>query len=200
LSAPNTVTLDAYFAQLATVLYILMTPLSSQSSIFFMVQHFIFRWRTAMNDYYVANWDKLRRIEGASQRIQEDTMRFARTMEDLGTSLIQSVMTLVAFLPILWGFLPTSRRSRCSATCRRRWSSSRSPGRLLAPAFLPSPVSGCGVVLPQSARGGNLSKGTVLGEDNAERAQPPTLAELFTHVRRNYFTLTGIISISTCQV
>ena len=31
-----------------------------------------------MNDYYVANWPRLRTIEGASQRVQEDTMRFAR--------------------------------------------------------------------------------------------------------------------------
>src|SRR5258707_12658087 len=68
-----------------------------------MVSHFVVRWRTAMTDYYVANWSPLRRIEGASQRIQEDTMRFADTMEQLGVSLVDSVMTLIAFLPILWG-------------------------------------------------------------------------------------------------
>lgn len=47
-------------------------------------QPLCFRWRTAMNDYYTANWDKLRHVEGASQRVQEDTMRFATIMEDLG--------------------------------------------------------------------------------------------------------------------
>src|SRR5260370_7614352 len=56
-----------------------------------------------MNDYYVANWHRLRHIEGASQRIQEDTQRFASTLEQLGASLIDALMTLIAFLPILWG-------------------------------------------------------------------------------------------------
>src|SRR4051812_36907149 len=62
----------------------------------FFVSHWIFRWRTAMNDYYLAHWSELRVIEGASQRIQEDTMRFSSTMEQLGVSLIGSLMTLVA--------------------------------------------------------------------------------------------------------
>src|SRR5206468_2603375 len=44
----------------------------------------------------------LRGIEGASQRVQEDAMRFAQTMETLGVALVNSVMTLIAFLPLLW--------------------------------------------------------------------------------------------------
>ena len=43
----------------------------------------------------------LRHIEGASQRVQEDTMRFSTTVETLGVSLIQAVMNLIAFLPLL---------------------------------------------------------------------------------------------------
>ncbi|MCP4429388.1 MAG: peptide transporter, partial [Gammaproteobacteria bacterium] len=43
----------------------------------FFVSHFIFRWRTAMNQYYTEQWKTVRHVEGASQRIQEDTMRFA---------------------------------------------------------------------------------------------------------------------------
>ena len=67
----------------------------------FFVSHYIFRWRTAMNDFYIANWPRLRTIEGASQRVQEDTMRFATTMEGLGVNLISAVLTLLAFLPVL---------------------------------------------------------------------------------------------------
>ncbi|MET4631740.1 ABC-type long-subunit fatty acid transport system fused permease/ATPase subunit [Bradyrhizobium sp. I1.8.5] len=67
----------------------------------FFVSHYIFRWRTAMNDFYVANWPRLRTIEGASQRVQEATMRFASTMEGLGVNLISAVLTLLAFLPVL---------------------------------------------------------------------------------------------------
>ena len=67
----------------------------------FFVSHYIFRWRTAMNDFYVANWPRLRTIEGASQRVQEDTMRFATIMEGLGVNFISAVLTLIAFLPVL---------------------------------------------------------------------------------------------------
>ena len=54
----------------------------------FFVSHYIFRWRNAMNDYYLENWKKLRVVEGASQRVQEDTMRFASIMESLGSPLL----------------------------------------------------------------------------------------------------------------
>src|SRR5260370_41520115 len=67
----------------------------------FFVSHYIFRWRTAMNDFYMANWPQLRAIEGASQRVQEATMRFATTMEGLGTNLISPVLTLLGFLAVL---------------------------------------------------------------------------------------------------
>ena len=67
----------------------------------FFTNHYVFRWRNAMNDFYLSKWDKLRHIEGASQRVQEDTMRFANILEGLGVALINSVMTLVVFLPIL---------------------------------------------------------------------------------------------------
>ena len=68
----------------------------------FIVSHYIFRWRTAMNDYYMGQWKRVRHIEGASQRIQEDTMRFAGIMEGLGVSIIDAIMTLFAFLPLLF--------------------------------------------------------------------------------------------------
>lgn len=54
-----------------------------------------------MNDYYMENWQHLRHIEGAAQRVQEDTMRFASTLEDMGVSFINAIMTLIAFLPVL---------------------------------------------------------------------------------------------------
>src|SRR5262249_2630772 len=67
----------------------------------FFVSHYTFRWRTAMNDYYMARWSTIRVIEGASQRVQDDTMRFSSTMESLGADFVESIMKLIAFLPIL---------------------------------------------------------------------------------------------------
>ena len=57
-----------------------------------------------MADYYHEQWLKARLTEGASQRVQEDTLKFARIMEGLGTGLLDSIMTLIAFTPILWGY------------------------------------------------------------------------------------------------
>ena len=69
----------------------------------FFTQHWLFRWRQSMNEYYTNSWDKLRSIEGASQRVQEDTKRFASLVETLGVGFVRAVMTLIAFVPILWG-------------------------------------------------------------------------------------------------
>jgi peptide/bleomycin uptake transporter len=55
-----------------------------------------------MNDYYMLYWPVLRTVEGASQRVQEDTKRFAATVELIGASVVEAVLTLFAFLPILW--------------------------------------------------------------------------------------------------
>ena len=64
--------------------------------------HFLFRWRT-MVEWYHSVYDQARSIEGAAQRVQEDTIKFSRIMEGLGTSFIESIMVLVQFIPILFG-------------------------------------------------------------------------------------------------
>ncbi|MBT8334331.1 MAG: transporter, partial [Deltaproteobacteria bacterium] len=65
---------------------------------------YAFRWREAMTFSYVAKWQKVEEeVEGASQRIQEDIYRFARIFESLGLQVIRAMLTLIAFLPILWG-------------------------------------------------------------------------------------------------
>ena len=62
------------------------------------------RWREAITFSYIPRWKNVEtEIEGASQRIQEDCYRFARIVESLGLQVVRSVMTLIAFLPILWG-------------------------------------------------------------------------------------------------
>ena len=56
-----------------------------------------------MVEWYHSIYYKARKIEGASQRVQEDTIKFTRIMESLGTSFIESVMVLIQFVPILLG-------------------------------------------------------------------------------------------------
>ena len=103
LATPNAVTIEEYFgglysfAKLAALWIILGLATS------FLTSHFLFRWRTSMVEFYHSVYDKARTIEGASQRVQEDTIRFSRIMEGLGTSLIESIMVLVEYFPLLMG-------------------------------------------------------------------------------------------------
>jgi peptide/bleomycin uptake transporter len=184
LSKPGTVSAERYFGQLATFVSIALVFVTVAVVTHFLVSHYIFRWRTAMNDYYVANWPRLRHIEGASQRVQEDTMRFARLMEDLGVRLIDSLMTLMAFLPILWGL---------SAHVSEVPILGEIPQALVFVAILwatlgTTILAVAGIRLPglefrNQRVEAAYRKELVLGEDHADRAQPPTLDMLFGEVR-----------------
>lgn len=190
LATPNSVTIGEYFAELVTFTTIAMVFITVAVLNHFLVSHYIFRWRTAMNEYYVANWERLRHIEGASQRIQEDTMRFASVMEGLGVALVDSVMTLIAFLPILWGLSQFVKEIPFFGAI---------PQALVVVAVVWA-VFGTGLLALAGIRLPGLEfrnqrveaayrKELVIGEDHADRAQPPTLAMLFSDVRRNYFRI-----------
>ncbi len=174
-------------AQITTVLltYITVAVLNA-----FFTSHYVFRWRTAMNSFYTARWSELRGIEGASQRVQEDTMRFARMFEDLGTSLISAIMTLIAFLPILAALshkipeIPIIGSIPYSLV----WVS------LLWSLFGTGLLALVGIRLPglefrNQRVEAAYRKELVYGEDAPTRANPRTLRELFEGVRHNYFRL-----------
>ncbi len=156
----------------------------------FLVSHFIFRWRTAMNDYYTEHWLKLRHVEGASQRIQEDTMRFASIMENLGVALVEAIMTLFAFLPVLWSLseyvseLPIVGKIAHPLFYAALFWSIFGTG-LLALIGIKLP----GLEFNNQKVEAAFRKELVYGEDNVERATPITLNELFSNVRKNYFRL-----------
>lgn len=103
LSEPGAVTIGEYWAGLASFgwLAAMWIGLALVGSYF--TSHFLFRWRASMVEWYHSVYDKARTIEGASQRVQEDTIKFSRIVEGLGVSMIESVMVLVEFFPILLG-------------------------------------------------------------------------------------------------
>jgi peptide/bleomycin uptake transporter len=79
--------------------YVLIATVTS-----YFTRVYSFKWREAMTFSYVSRWQNVdEEVEGASQRIQEDIYRFARIVESLGLQVIRAIMTLIAFLPILWG-------------------------------------------------------------------------------------------------
>lgn len=173
-----------------TFLYIAMVAVTFAVINAFFTSHYVFRWRTAMNEYYTANWDKLRHVEGASQRIQEDTMRFATIMEDLGVELIKSVMVLIAFLPLLFQIsqkvpvLPIVGEIEHSLVWAAIvWAIAGTVILMLVGQKLP------GLQFNNQKVEAAYRKELVYGEDHENRADPVTLKELFSKVRVNYFRL-----------
>jgi peptide/bleomycin uptake transporter len=178
------------YAGIMTFLYIAMVYVTAAVFNLFFVSHYVFRWRTAMNDYYTRNWGQLRQIEGASQRIQEDTMRFARTMEGLGVSLVEAMMTLLAFLPVLFSLsshvqqLPiVGAIPHALVWAAISWAVLGTAVLMLVGYKLP------GLEFNNQMVEAAYRKELVYGEDNPERADPLTLQELFSKVRFNYFHL-----------
>ena len=165
--------------------YILFVPFK-----IFFTSHYVFRWRNAMNDFYTERWVKVRKIEGASQRIQEDTMRFASIMKGLGVYMVDSVMTLISFLPVLTalsihveelpiiGSIPYPL-----VTLAILWSIFGTFVLIFSGIKLP------GLEFKNQRVEAAFRKELVLGEESDERADPPSLVHLFSNVRRNYFRI-----------
>ena len=149
------------------------------------------RWREAITFNYIPRWRNVKtEIEGASQRIQEDCNRFARIVESLGLQVVRAIMTLVAFIPVLWAL---------SDAVTIPWFSDI-PGSLVWTALAVS-IGGIliswfvGWYLPGLEYNNQkveaaFRKDLVLGEDDKDNyAQPETLWSLFTGIRFNYHRL-----------
>eukprot|EP00435_Cladocopium_sp_Y103_P040020 s726_g10.t2 len=173
----------------------------------FFTKHWTFRWRQAMNDYYMKHWQLLRRTEGASQRVQEDTRRFAIMVEGIGASMLQSVLTLVAFLPILLELsaqiheLPLiGEVSNAMVKATIVWALLGTVGLALIGIRLPGLEFQNQLVeaafrkdLVDAMRNADscrqLSPELVYGEDDQQRAEPDVVKDLFQAVRDSYFRL-----------
>ncbi|MRT12801.1 peptide antibiotic transporter SbmA [Enterobacteriaceae bacterium RIT711] len=190
LSTPNKVSINQFYSETGVFLGIALIAVVVSVLNSFFISHYVFRWRTAMNEYYMEHWQMLRHIEGAAQRVQEDTMRFAATLEDMGVTLLQSVMTLIAFLPVLVALSPHVQELPIVGHI---------PYGLVIAAIIWS-LMGTGMLAAVGIKLPGLQfnnqkveaayrKELVYGEDNAARATPMTVKELFGAVRHNYFRL-----------
>ncbi len=190
LSEPGSVEASDYWSQLATVLPVLMVNITVLVVVSFFTKHYLFRWRTAMNNYYMHYWQRLRKVEGAAQRIQEDTQRFARIMESLGEGLVDAIMTLIAFLPLLLSL---------SVEVKALPFFGEVDGSLMYVAvgsalFGTVLMAVVGIKLPglefnnQKVEAA-FRKELVYGEDDGELASPQKIGELYEALRKNYFRL-----------
>jgi peptide/bleomycin uptake transporter len=132
----------------------------------------------------------LRHIEGASQRVQEDTKRFAYIMESLGSNMMDSLMTLVAFLPILW----TLSKKVAEVPILGAVDHALVYVAVLFALFGTVVLALVGIKLPGLEYNNQrveaaYRKELVHAEDDAARGAEPVVKDLFSHVRTNYFRL-----------
>jgi peptide/bleomycin uptake transporter len=95
--------ISEFWAEMVKFVYIAMPYVLIATATAYFTRIYAFRWREALTFSYVEKWQTVdEEVEGASQRIQEDIYRFARIFESLGLQVIRALLTLIAFLPILW--------------------------------------------------------------------------------------------------
>ena len=189
-SGPNKVTLAQYYGSVASALSVVVIYIVAQAFIQFASSHYVFRWRKAMNFYYMSYWPTIRTYEGAAQRVQEDTQRFADIVEGLGTTFVGSFMSLLVFAPLLWSLSShiTSVPILGSVVGSLMWVA------LAWSLFGTILFAVAGVRLPglnfQNQRvEAAYRKELVYGEDDPARAEPLTVRQLFANLQKNYFRL-----------
>jgi peptide/bleomycin uptake transporter len=188
LSEPNAVTIQEYFAALLSFITLAGIYVAVYVVIKFFTSHFLFRWRTSMVEWYHSVYDKARKIEGAAQRVQEDTVKFSRIMENLGTSLIEAIMLLIEFTPILLGLSIS-----IPIFFFGDWDYGLVVGALIWTIGGTLFLVGLGYILRLVGVEYDLQKQEaayrkmlVIAEDN-ENIRPKTLEELFDDVRKIHF-------------
>ena len=189
LAEPNSITIEEYWGGLISFITLAAIYVGIAVLVSYFTAHFLFRWRTAMVEWYHSVYNYARTIEGASQRVQEDTIKFSRIMEGLGTSLIESVMVIVEFLPILLGLsigIPIFFFGDWEyglVVGALIWSVGGTAFLILLGILLRL----VGVEYDLQKQEAAYRKMLVIAEDD-ENVRPKTIDELFNDVRKIHFT------------
>lgn len=152
---------------------------------------YAFRWREAITFDYMPLWTSGNaKVEGSAQRLQEDTMRFAKIVESLGLQVVRAIMTLIAFTPILWSLsdkviVPVFKDIPGSLV----WVAlATSLGSMLISWFVGWKLPG--LEYNNQKVEAKFRKELVYGEDDRiTYAKPETILELFTGIKFNYHRL-----------
>jgi peptide/bleomycin uptake transporter len=166
----------------------LYTPIAVYGA--WQTQRYCFKWRESNTHHYLRRWNKCpAKIEGGSQRIQEDLMMFGKILQGLFTGFFSAILVLFAFLPILWELsegLPV-------------WNGEIIPGFLVWVALGVS-IGGTlislllGWKLPKLEYNNQVveakfRKQLVHSEDNFKDRALEVLFPMFSSVKRNYYRL-----------
>lgn len=167
---------------------IMYVPIATYAT--WQTQRYTFRWREANTHYYLNRWEtSTAKIEGGSQRIQEDLMIFGKTLQSLFTGFVNKIFILGAFIPVLWQLsegLPI-------------WNGEIVPGFLVWVALTMS-IGGTllsfllGIKLPgleykNQVVEAKFRKKLVHSEDDFNERLTADLFPMFASVKRNYYRL-----------
>jgi peptide/bleomycin uptake transporter len=167
---------------------IIYVPIATYAT--WQTQRYTFAWREANTHYYLQRWEaSTAKIEGGSQRIQEDLMIFGKTLQGLFSGFVSKIFVLAAFLPILWNLsegLPV-------------WGDQIIPGFLVWIALAMS-IGGTllsfllGIKLPgleynNQVVEAKFRKKLVHSEDDFNERMTADLFPMFAAVKRNYYRL-----------
>jgi len=180
-------TYQGFLTELWNFLYIVCPYVLIISITNFLGRLYALRWRECMSFDLVDKWIPLvNNIEGASQRIQQDTERFAKIVESIGLEIIRGIMVLIAFLPILW-----TLSSELNVPILGTF-----PGSLVVVSLIIS-LGGLIVSFKVGSRLPKLEvnnqvteaayrKNLVQGEDARWRVTPKGVRKLFYNLKRNH--------------
>ena len=96
--------IEKFYERIIFFLYLAIPYVTIYAFTNWFTRMWAFRWREAITFSYMPYWRSVdAKVEGASQRIQEDCRDFAQIVESIGLDIVRAIMTVIAFLPILWG-------------------------------------------------------------------------------------------------
>jgi len=170
------------FAELAFP-YVMIATISA-----YFTRRYSLWWRESITFSYTNAWrSSTNKVEGASQRIQEDAYKFAKIVETLGLQVVRALMTLFAFIPVLYALSKDAQVPYMEDI----------DGALVYVAIIVS-LGGLilswfiGIKLPGLEYNNQkveaaFRKELVYAEDDKENyAKPETVMELFTGIKTNY--------------
>ena len=188
LQKPEENTLEDFWRQIASFAYVVLPLVFVTTFNAWFSGLYSLRWREAVTYQYIPLWHQVdEEIEGASQRIQEDTQKFAAIVRRLFVVVLNAILTLIAFLPILWTLSKSITLPLLGAI----------PGSLVWVALTTS-LGGLAIAWLVTLKLPGLEynnqkveaafrKELVYGEDNKrDYAHPDKILTLFTGIRLNY--------------
>lgn len=182
--------IEAFWSSIIKFTYLAIPYIFISMFVYYFAQHYSFRWRQAITYYYIPLWEECpTNIEGASQRIQQDTYDFAQNLEHLGLGMFRALLTLIAFIPILWALsehitLPILKDINGSLVYIALLTSI---GAIIMSYFIGVKLPG--IEYDNQKVEASYRKQLVYSEDDKSFAKSATLFELFIGLKANYFKM-----------